>query len=342
MKEILNKIYDFCKLNDLDTLNEEIERIVEGYKVIDISYGNDLVCYLADIKNDNNKIIIRATNASLSITKSFKNKMEHIFVNSNDLVLRQRIIEKRSHGLSYSRIDKHFTKKHIFDKQCVLDKLIEQKYIFNQETLKRIIKPLKFENEMLERYFIKFSELIEKGTLKSNCDYYTEFLSYMNKFVCLESPRLAKDNKYSTRTFLNGEEISDKYDIVDGYDKLSRIYDLYNGVINERNERDICAINLGFLKEEAYGLKEALGITLKEDLIIGHSLDNQTSEYIDYLKELFNRKYNYTGEISLDRETIIKIITNNLILNQSQNIYVEEPIEGSVIKKLRGIFKRKK
>ena len=288
----LNEVFSFCNLNNLDTLNEEIEKMLEGYEVVDIVNNENLIYSLQD--KNNKKITLTATKNGLSIKKDLDDKgnqnlPEYIFIDSSKLILTKKAVESHSDGLVYCVIKKHFTRNHIFNKECVLDGLIEQRYTLKNETLKAL-------NENVE--------------LKSFCDYYTEFSTFMNKFMRMESsPRLTKDNKYSTRTYLNDEEISSVYDIVDGPDKLYRVYDLYNGKINERNERDIVAINYGFLSPDAFDYKTLKGITEKENNLIGQILPEFQLDYINYITKLFNDKFGYKGEIKLDRETLLQGIT---------------------------------
>ena len=66
---------------------------------------------------------------------------------------------------------------------------------------------------------------------------------------------------------------------------------MYNGIINPRNERDIKAINLGFIPNEAFNYKELLGITLTEDEIIGEPSKEISTEYVDYLSKFFRETF---------------------------------------------------
>ena len=342
-KKTLDNIYNYCNLNNLDAIIEEIEKFLVGYEIIDVKYDSDIICNLVD--KNKNRIILTATKDGLHIhtEKGSRNYRENIYIDLNNLTLTSQAIEKRYFGIVYSTIRKHFTKRHIFDKECVLDGLSEQRYVFTRDTLKSIIKDLDFEKDWLFTYDLEFSELIRNGTLKDKCDYYNEFSTYMNKLMWMDnSPRLITDNKYTTRTFVNGKEMSNIYDIVDGYDKLYRVYDLYNGKINERNLNDIDAIRLGFLKRDAYDLNGLLGIKINEDSLIGPSINEEDGEYIKYLTELFYKKYNYTGEISLDRNNILHIIANKTEFENSEDTIEEESKESTSRKILRRIFKRKK
>lgn len=148
--------------------------------------------------------------------------------------------------------------------------------------------------------------LERKVNITEQCDYFTKFSTHMSYYYStLDDARKFKDTIYSTKTFLNGQDISRIYDTVDGKDKLYRIYDLYKWIINSRNENDINAINLGLLNSDAYDLMSLKEITEKEDLLVGESSQKYSEEYIDYIKEMLNDKFGYTGNIDLSRETIV-------------------------------------
>ena len=321
-QDIFNEIYCFCNIDNLDTIKEEIENIIDGYKLKEVKYGEDIICNLKD--NRNNDISIDATKKYIHIVKTTKDKKENIFVYPEKLKLTSNILEKRPFGLVYSIIEKNFTKKHIFNKECVLDKLIEYRFLFTKETLISLVKNFDFENDALIQGNLMILDLTRSGgQLESKCDYYNEFSTCMNKFMWMDnSPRLTTNNKYSNITFINGEDYSNIYDIVDGYDKLYRIYDLYNGRINERNKQDINAIELGFIKKDAYDLKSLLGIKEKEDFLIGTSNFEETHDY-------------------LDRNSILQSINDDIPINKKESISNEVPANKIFQKKLRKIFNKR-
>ena len=104
--------------------------------------------------------------------------------------------------------------------------------------------------------------------------------------------------------------ISYIYDIVAGTDKIYRIYDLYNGIINERNSYDIFLINLGLLRKSSLGYKETSGITAKENEICGKCKKRLSSQEITFIYNLINKKIGYKKQFDIyDINSIIEAIT---------------------------------
>ena len=78
---------------------------------------------------------------------------------------------------------------------------------------------------------------------------------------------------------------------------------------NQLTTNIINLINLGFLSPDAFDFKSLMGITEKENNLVGKSQSSVSSNYINYLTQFFNNKFGYKGKISLDRESLISAIT---------------------------------
>ena len=118
-----------------------------------------------------------------------------------------------------------------------------------------------------------------------------------------------KNNILPIQVILNGTNISNMYNSIQGYDKLSRIHELYNGIITPRNEKDINGIKIGLLNSKCFDLKTLKGININIDNLVGDKVDIPY-EYLEYLKKIFRNKYEYTGDINLTRDELLKIILN--------------------------------
>ena len=160
--------------------------------------------------------------------KTTATRIERIAIDGN-LLLTHRTLDKRQNGIVYSIIQKQFAQSSRF-KQFVLTDLVEQRFTLTRDKINIL-----FENTRLAHLFLKLRMLEGKVDLKTKSDFYSKFSTHMNYYLDLEGGRKIKDNIYPTRTYLNGEEVSNIFDI-DGPDKLYRIYDLYNGVINNWKE----------------------------------------------------------------------------------------------------------
>lgn len=241
-----------------------------------------------------------------------------------DLLLSHRIVEKRPKGIIYSIIQKQFEASRRFQNKVVLVDLIEQRNVFVENNVECLLRNIDLQNDGLSKYLLKLRMLEHKANLKEQANYSSEFSTHMNYYVNWKGGRQITDNIYSSRTYLNNEEISRMYDLINGSDKLYRIFDLYRGIINARNERDINSINLGLLSKDAYDLKGLKGITEHEDSLVGKSQKPVSDEYINYLKKMLNDKFGYTGNLQLERDSILWGITYNMTGSEFEQLDLDE------------------
>lgn len=232
-------------------------------------------------------------------------------------------MEKRQNGVVYSIIKKQFAQSNRFQ-QIVLTDLEEQSYVITKEKMNILWKNIDFDNRSLIDLFLIIRTL--ERDLKSQSDFYSEFKTHMNYYFNLDGGRKYTNNIYPTKTYINGEDISSIY-CVDGPDKLYRIYDLYRGIINPRNENDINAIHLGLLSQDAYNLKELKGIKDQEDSLVGESLGNVSNTYATYLKNLLEQKFGYKGNIDYDRDSILLGITYQIPAPERAKREIERKLE---------------
>ena len=193
------------------------------------------------------------------------------------------------------------------DNGCVIE-VIEKYYYFTRES----------ENEKVlvdlvsNRYiFDKNVSIDDTNNFEQLCKMKTTFESHLKTLLKpIFSLTWYTDWPYSTYTKINGEDISYIYDIVDGTDKIYRIYDLYNGTINERNSNDIFSIHLGLLRKSAFGYKEISGINDKENEICGDCKKSLSTQESTFIYDLINKKIGYKKQFDIyDINSIIDAIT---------------------------------
>ncbi len=301
----LEMAYKCCKPLKVECIKKELEMYLEGYTFKSIERQNgEWTVYFEGANEDNVMLSISFNNLRIMIDND--RKTERIAIDKN-MLLTDRIIDKRQHGIVYSIIQKQFGSSNRF-KQIVLTDLVEQRFTLTRDRINSLLKNADFDNIRLSNLLLKLRMLENKVDLKTQSDFYSEFSTHMNYYFEFDGVRKIKDNIYPSRTFLNGEDVSDIF-VVDGSDKLYRIYDLYSGIINHRNENDINSINLGLLSQDVFNLKELKDISNKEDSLIGRSLANVDYAYINYLREFLNRKFGFKGNIKLDRDSMLLAIT---------------------------------
>jgi len=301
----LELAYRYCKPLKVECIKKELEAQLEGYtfKSIEGETGEWTACFEG---SNGEHINLSISLDSFSVLKTTDTRMERIAIDGN-LLLTHRVLDKRQNGIVYSIIQKQFVQSNRF-KQFVLTDLAEQRFTLTRDGINGLSENVDFDNARLCHLFLKLRMLEGKVDLKSQSDYYSKFSTHTNYYLDWEGGRKIKDNIYPTRTYLNGEEVSSIFD-VDGPDKLYRIYDLYNGIINSRNENDINSIHLGFLSQDTFNFKELKGISKQEDALVGPSLVNVPDTYTDYLAHLFDQKFGYKGNIGLDRNSMLLGIT---------------------------------
>lgn len=240
--------------------------------------GNELVATINETE------IIFIENDKRYIKVIMPNKDE-----DNDIKVIDIKKEERPNGCIIEVIDRYygFTRESADEK--VLVDLISKRYVFDRN--------IKLDNNT------NYDELCKMKTI---------FESHLKTLVKLiDSVRYYEDSPYSTKTLINGNDISYIYDIVNGIDKIYRIFDLYNGIINERNGNDILSIHYGLLRKEGLGYKEQNGITQQEDEICGKVyVKSLTTQETTFINNLIKDKIGYKEPFDIhDINSILNAIT---------------------------------
>lgn len=260
-----------------------------------------------DIIND---MIIKSLRGNNIIFSDSKGNEIIAEINGSDIIFR--FDDKRNVVVNLFQDDKNKSVKvieivkEIRDSGCVIE-VIEKKYDFSIESEEKVLVDL-----VSDRYiFDKDVSIYNTNNFEQLCKMKTTFESH---FKTLIKPNNSisgyTDSTYSTYTKINGKDISYIYDIVPGTDKIYRIYDLYNGIINERNSDDIFSIHLGLLRKSALGYKEISGITAKENEICGDYKKSLSTQESTFIYNLINKRIGYKKEFDIyDINSIINAIT---------------------------------
>lgn len=202
------------------------------------------------------------------------------------------ILEKTNIKYGYSNYSKDYK---------VPTSLISKRYVLYEKST------LGLRGSDLDDIYNRHIEFISNNSLQNSSFFYTTFESFMVNKDLIPNFRGSIDTLYSTHTFVNDRDISYIYDIVKGPDKLLRIFDLYRGIINERNKQDIKGINQGLIKSDAFAYLELKGIKQKEDSFVSKEKFDA-----DYIRNVSNIISEVTGNInyidSLERDSLISSI----------------------------------
>ena len=318
-KKELKKTAKIFPLLKSACIEEEIFKNIEGFELTkSLKQNNGLILFF---EKNTNKITIFVQPNSIILTKNLNNLVEEITINTN-LILNDRTIEKRPQGLIYTKIQKQFSNSKTFN-EIVLSDLIEQRYTLTTNKLYSLYKDFNTQKKSLENLLSVIKSAEEKKMLNNYIDLYTEFSTHRNYFFSSKNSPY-KDKIYPTRTYLNSEDFSYLFNIT-GKDNLYKIYDLYNGKINNRNEQEILLINQNLLNEDAYYLRELKGLNYLEDSLVGKSEDLDTT-YLRYLETFFDTAFGYKGAIALDRDTLLKGITHHMSGIEHAKRYIEKKL----------------
>lgn len=334
----LKKAYSYCFLLKNEAIMEEINNITSGYKVDVVNFTDGH--YTVKFSNGNNNGLIMVIDSdNIHITRMENNVFSNIAFFDTQ-VMRQSDIERRDKGLIYTETCKRFARSRKFDNKSVLVDLEQEKYTFSADTINTILNGIDYKNADFNQIFIRLKTLGMKANLEDAADLFTTFSTHMNYYYNWDGGRQITDSFYPTKTLVNGENLSMLFDVNDGPDKLYRVYDLYNGVINPRNEIDIVSINSDFMSDDAFDYKRFIGITDTEDEIAGESKKNLSPEYVDYLTTFFRETFGYTGSVELDRLSLLAAINHQNGLTEAEELELITSLEDKKQDKPKSFLKK--
>jgi len=299
--------YKFCFLLKDEAIKYELDNCLIGYSLDNIKLQKGgFECEFSD--KNNSTISLSISPREIHLYRYKENALSSIVIRDSQ-ILRQVDIERRPNGIIYREIEKQFYPSKRFNNKVVLVDLIEDTYVFAEDNINRIIDKEDFRDIRLKYILLKIKKASMERPLKDMSDLHTKFSTHMNCWVRYERGNKTKHCIYPPRTDLNGEEVSSVFNINDGSDKLYRVYDLYRGIINPRNEEDINLINLGVLSPDAFDFRSFRRITDMENKLVGDSSLEVSVDYINYLSKLFSDRFGYEGEIQVNREGLLNAQT---------------------------------
>ena len=334
----LKKTYSSCFLLKNKAIMEEVNNLVEGYKVDSINSNNSQYVVRFSDKNKNTITMI-IDNGSIHVTRFENNVYSNISIFDTQ-VMRQSDIEKRDKGLVYTETCKRFARSRKFNNSPVLTDLEQENYTFSADTINTILNGNDYKQVEPNQILIRLKSLGMKANLEDAADLFTTFSTHMNYYYGWDGGRQITDNFYPTKTLVNGENLSMLFDVNDGPDKLYRVYDLYRGVINPRNEGDIMSINSGFMSEDSFDYKRFIGITDTEEEIAGESKKTLSTEYVDYLTTFFKEAFGYTGSVELDRFSLLSAINYQAACPELETLDTEISLPEEKKDKPKSFLKR--
>jgi len=316
----IEKVYSFCSLLKRNCVKEELNSYLKGYQLKDINRMNNKVfCIFLDTLGNKAELIIHSNSVCLL---KHKDDIAERFIVDDKMLFVHQILEKRNKGVMFFELRKNY--KEINNDKFMLVDLYENRYIFYKSTIDKRLLNVSFDNTKSLVLLFKILELSLRGNLKKYSDFNNSFSIHRNCY----------NSNFNYSVFLNGENISKLYSFVNGEDDLYRIYDLYNGIISPKCEKDILRMNLGNVNIECFDVKNLRGIIFKEDNLIGKSKIKYSTEYELYVKNFFKDKLGYFDKLEFDRDSVVDAIKyqNDINLHEklndtSRSINAEESID---------------
>ena len=276
----LERAYKICYLLHVDIIKNEIASMIKGHKLVKGLRTNGT--WEFTFKNDLDEINLDITHNEISIRCTSKDYYQFITINKL-MLMKEYKLEKRTNGFIFRMLKKQYSQVSIFANDIILTDLMEDRFVLTKEDI------------------VKYN--LENNNLKDSLVYLIK-KAYEYDF----KNEIASTSSFSThliknypKTYLNGRDISNIY-LLKGQNIINRIYNLYQGIINEENISDLENIGQGILNEEAYDLKELKGIKTRENSLVGYPLANDEEYLRNYLSKL-----GYKGK-ELNRDIVLKEI----------------------------------
>lgn len=298
-KGLYQKLKKYSNLLENKELYPLINDIINEYKVTDLNQERNQNKIILSCHN-REKISLEIVENKLIFTNCIKNTIvqkDIIFPNTHSV---QSIsIEKRPQGLIITKIDKKYNVPAFSTTEKTITNLESVISVYKNTTLQRIIPKIDSQNEEIHHIFqILIGTNEQIVYLGNHIDFLgvapnmTTYLEICNRVLVGYDACLADDTSYSKS---NQVDISKIYDSVSGKDRIARIYDLYHGIITERNKQDIQAIDSELLTRNAFDLKTKIGITSKIEQLVGPAIipsktqiESPTSTSKQFIKKLSN------------------------------------------------------
>lgn len=279
-----------------DIINEMTIKTLKDNTIIFVDFkGNEVIAEI-----DDSNILFRFDDKKSTVV-NLPQDDNNEYVKAIDVIK-----EERDNGCIIEVIEKYYDFTRESEEEKVLVDLVSNRYVFDKNVSIDDIN--------------KFEQL---------CKMKTTFESHFKTLLKpIGSLRWYTDSPYSTYTKINGEDISYIYDVVNGNDKIYRIYDLYNGTINEKNSDDIFSIHLGLLRKAAFGYKEINGINARENEICGDCKKSLSIQESTFIYNLINKRIGYKKQFDIyDINSIINAITYKKTALEIAKDFLEKELE---------------
>lgn len=299
---IINKLKKKSKLVKNKTIQRILQEELSEYEIS--GYQKEKSVERLINPNDGTIVEMIFGKNNIYISKYHANSIECINI-SNKPDIKKRYCVKRKEGIVFkdTYIEYGFTDYSTKEKYPIY--IIQNEYLIRKEEL---LTDEDFKKFNINKIYRECLSYLTTTTIESMSEYKSTFATH-EKYYISNNEETGKTTIYSNYTYSNGKNISHLYDIVNGPNKLLRIFDLYKGKVSERDIDDIRNIHLGLLNADGFGYRETSGVKEKTSQILSDRLTEQNNSKIKEISTLLSDENWYNGELkSLDRKSLISAI----------------------------------
>ncbi len=272
--ESLLKFYP--ELNDSE-LKPIILEYLKDYKTIAADDNKGLIIIFS---NETNQLYLQKNNDTYIFTKFIDEntiKRDTLTIKNLNPFVSSSYFQKRENGVLILKTEKYYGISRFSNTDKKLLDLVHSRKVYTKDSINKVFSKIDFENKNIKDLFRSLSLLSDKffPDLENNLSLSMIYCSCKNY-----SKRKLINTIYSTYSRLNNNDISKIYGLVDGENKISRIFDLFMGIQTQDNLQDIKGIELGLIDQQAFNLYEKSGIKEKEEAFIGKQIKSKDAKLI--------------------------------------------------------------
>lgn len=276
IKKIIKKYPDIF---DRIINNYEIDTVTKDKIVFKNSYDSTLEITLEEENSTKITIKVKEKNKVIS-------KIHMIDIPKKDcdpiINTKETIIEERKNGIIIEYINRCYEFTEYSTKKRYVTLLSSTRYVL----------------EALKNYI----DLSDEKIVKKLASFKSGFSSLLYSYSIYEGKFKETNNLVQN----DKKSLSNIYASIKGPEQIETVYDLYNGVINERTKEILLTHNKKSL-DDLYDYKSKCGITEKEAALVGERVIDQA--YEEYVKKFIQTQTYYPEKINVaSRESIINAL----------------------------------
>lgn len=269
---------------------------------------------------DGRKVFLNINENRVYLINKFDYLVEEYMITSAGEVY-ETVYEQRPKGLIVSEIKKEYHSLSDKKENLTNTAFSVNRYCFTNKTINELIPDFassSYSPTKLDKFRDIYHKMV-RFNVESLSDYRTYYNSYIfTKYINLYSEEESNDylpNRINI--YINGEDQSSLYDMINKNDKLDIAYELFMGKVSDYVMDEILNINLGIIDKDSFDLYSKLGYKDEEDYLVGGSLIKKTREFKFNTKKVILENFNIGHFTSMNtREELLNIFRYKPLTNK--------------------------